>query len=108
MATQMSNAATGGLGASAGLVREQATQVTDTAHEIARLADEVNAGAAAQITSLDSALSRANEMAASLGETTAQAESIATSTEELVSSTNEMVASVEQVSANSASPAASR
>ena len=57
----------------------QAEQVTSAAAEIARIADEVSAGAETQVRSLDRTFSGLNEMTASLKETGGQADSVAMS-----------------------------
>src|SRR5262249_59677067 len=67
------------------VIRSRAEQVTESASDIARIADEVSAGADSQIRSLDDALSNVNQMAASLRETAGQAESVTRSSETLPS-----------------------
>ena len=89
------------------LMEEGARRITHSAGGIARIADAVFEGAAAQIRSLDEVVSGVNQMATSLRETASQAESAATSTEQLVSSVNEVSVSIEQVAANAASLATS-
>jgi hypothetical protein len=51
------------------VLRDEAGHITDAVSRIAEMADQVSAGATAQVQSLDSALSGLNQMTASLKET---------------------------------------
>jgi len=66
-----------------GLVLAQAQQVTSAAGAIARISDQMAAGADEQTRALDRSLVSLNEVGSSLKDTAHQAESIAVSAEEL-------------------------
>src|SRR4051794_19358607 len=67
--------------------------VNVSAQIIARVADEVSEGAAAQARSLDQALRVMEDMSASLRETASQSEDVSAAAEEILSGMNEMAAS---------------
>ena len=71
-------------------VRVRAEQVARSATAIARVADEVAAGAEVQVRSLQEALSDMRQVASSLADTARQTDSVTGSAEGLVNSTNEI------------------